>query len=72
MLRLLDAADINAEIGIREEGVAERGGVGEVQRDQQGEHREGNGEAEGAEAVVYVRWPDYGVGVGIPEEDVRL
>ena len=68
----MDTGDVDPEVRVREERVAESRRVGEVEGDEQGEDGEGDGETEGAEAVVDVLWVDDAVPVTVPEEDVPL
>ena len=68
----MDAADVDAEIGVRQVAVAEPGRVREEDVDQQAADGEGDGESEVPEAGVDVVRRDDVVVVAVPEEDVAL
>ena len=72
MLGLVDAVDVDAEERIGKVAVAETGGVGEEEVDQQAAEGEWHTEAEIAEAGVDVESGDDAIVVAVPEGDVFL
>lgn len=72
MLGLVYTIDVDAEERVGEVAVAEMGGVGEEEVDEQATEREEHAEAEIAKAGVDVESGDDAIVVAIPEGDVLL